>query len=157
MPSVQSKTLQVAWKLAQSGISVIPIKPSGKSPALWSWKPYQKDRADEELIYNWFNCSDNAIGVVGGAVSGNLEILDFDEPEYYPAFVDVCGTGRLGELVNSCCLIQTPSGGHHLYYRCEEAVDGSTKLARTDGKNGPVEVKIDESASRVVALDCTVV
>ena len=35
----------------------------------------------------------------------------------------------VGDLVEACPLIETPSGGRHLLYRCEAPVAGNQKLA----------------------------
>src|SRR5262245_34837779 len=77
-----------------SGLSIIPIAADGgKAPAHWllpcadganrhTWKPYQERLASAAEIRDWFDPSidgsEVGIGIVGGAVSGGLEILDLD-------------------------------------------------------------------------------
>lgn len=67
------------------------------------------------------------IAILGGQVSGNLEILDFDKPGVFDdwrALVDDQAPG----LVDRLPLVETPDGGRHLFYRCDE-IGGSAKLA----------------------------
>ena len=64
--------------------------------------------------------------------SGNLEALDFDCPATYRAFVDLAiaaGLGELVERIEAGSLEETPGGGRHWFYRCDE-IAGNTKLAR---------------------------
>ena len=62
-----------ALAYAALGLSVIPL--DGKRPALKSWTQYQQERADEQTIRSW---TFGNVGIVCGAVSGNLVVLDLD-------------------------------------------------------------------------------
>ena len=74
--------LEQAQRFTASGVSVIPIKSDGsKSPAVL-WKRYQSQIATPEELQGWFQ-NGRGIGIIGGKVSGNLEILDFDEPDAF--------------------------------------------------------------------------
>lgn len=72
-----------------------------------------------------------AIGILGGKVSGNLEIIDIDV-KYCPGidailFKDI--ELLYPEIWDLLRIHKTPSGGYHLLYRSSEAVDGNQKLA----------------------------
>lgn len=118
-------TLQVlaaARSYINNGLSVIPIRADGsKAPAL-SWKEFQSRRmTPNEITANFSN--GGGIAVVGGAISGNLEILDIDAPELNDAFFDACRDH--GVETDHLPLTETPSGARHLYYRCEETITGN--------------------------------
>jgi len=139
----QNPIERVAHGLRESGISVIPIKSDGtKSPAVSSWKPYQSQIATPEELKGWFQ-NGNGIGIIGGKVSGNLEILDFDDPD---AFSEWWGlVEKLGgvDLLKRLVLVETPNGGFHLYYRCQDGVEGNKKLAQSKDSDGKLKVLIE--------------
>jgi hypothetical protein len=117
-----------ARRLVVAGLSVIPIRPDGtKRPALDAWAPYQHMQVNATTLASWFRHGEG-LAVIGGAVSGHLEILDFDAPELFApwcAVVEQCCPGLVARLP----LVQTPSDGRHLYYRCE-IIAGNLRLAQ---------------------------
>lgn len=123
----QTKTYTVAVSLTECGFSVIPTRPGSKRPQLDSWAEYQHRIADGALLPDWF-ANGNGIAVIGGSVSGNLEILDFDQPGLWGEYETACNDNGVS-IPEGAVLMQTPSGGNHLYYRCTEAVGGNRKLA----------------------------
>ncbi|MCZ2115214.1 MAG: bifunctional DNA primase/polymerase, partial [Anaerolineae bacterium] len=72
-----------ALEYLAAGLSVLPLggdkRPAGK------WEKWQTERATTEQAAAW---NSPAVGIVGGAISGNLWILDFDleAEELYPAW-----------------------------------------------------------------------
>jgi len=77
-----SGALREAVQLSRLGLSVVPIPDGAKHPAI-PWKRFQGERADEAALAELFAGDATGIGVVCGAVSGNLVVLDFDNPEAY--------------------------------------------------------------------------
>ena len=74
----RADSLDAALALVELGLSLIPLKPRGKVPAIGSWMAYQAARADAETIERWWTDNPSAnIGVVTGDVS-NLLVLDVD-------------------------------------------------------------------------------
>lgn len=128
--------LQAALDLAAHGCSVIPVNNDGSKRPLIAWKQFQTEAADAATINGWF--STNAIegvGVITGAVSGNLELLEvegraIDLVPPLGALLTDSGMGELWARICSGWLVQSPSGGLHFLYRIEGAVAGNTKLAR---------------------------
>lgn len=116
----------------QAGLSVLPARREGdhKCVALRTWKPYQERLPTEAEVRGWFANNHRALCLVGGAVSGNLEMIDFDlggeafEP--WCELVREANPRLLGRLV----IETTPSGGRHVAYRCEGAICGNVKLAQ---------------------------
>ena len=123
-----SPTYQAARRFEDAGLSVIPIKVDGSKAPCITWKPYQSEPAGDAELRQWF-ARNYGVGVVCGGVSGNLEVLDFDVPGLYQEFVTLCEDHGFGETLERLPLVGTPSGGQHLYYRCEEPVSGNTALA----------------------------
>jgi Bifunctional DNA primase/polymerase, N-terminal len=124
------RILKAALSYVASGLSIIPIKPDGsKAPVLKEWKPFQFRRATEAELREWFdNDAGYGIAIIGGTISNSLEILDCDAPELFSPWCEllepIC-RGLLARLV----IVQTPSAGYHIYYRCKE-VEGNQKLAQ---------------------------
>jgi hypothetical protein len=69
--------LEVARTLVGKGVSVIPLWPKAKNPALPSWTEFQSRRATDEELVSWFRGLERNLGIVTGAVSG-LVVVDED-------------------------------------------------------------------------------
>ncbi len=101
-----------ALHLHELGFCVIPTRgPRGrdadmsKKPTLKAWKPYQQNRPSEEQIRRW---SWPGIGVVCGAVSGGLVVLDVDGKE---------GEASVkGRHMPITVTARTPNGTHCYYH-----------------------------------------
>ena len=151
-------TLDIARSYVAVGLSVIPIKADGsKSPALKAWKEFQGQLPRDAELAKWFAGTGHGVAVVCGAVSGGLECLDFDEvglfDEWLEAVVDAGARG----LSERLCVIVTPSGGRHVWYRVEEGcrVPGNTALAwapTPEGSATPRQVRIETRGEGGYAL-----
>lgn len=74
-------TLEVARAYIAQGLSVIPVKADGsKAPKLAGWREFATRRATDEELVGWFSnrIQPAGIGLVCGAASGNLVVLDFE-------------------------------------------------------------------------------
>jgi hypothetical protein len=115
------------------GLSVLPARRLEKRPAIPSWKEFQKHLPTANHVAAWFANAHDALCVICGQVSGNLEVLDFDnQGELFDAWLDAIPQVICDRLV----VEQTPSGGYHVAYRCPEGISGNLKLAAglRDGK-----------------------
>lgn len=137
--------LATALDLAAHGCSVIPVVSDGtKRPAV-DWKTWQSQRPGETELRTWFTDEPielgrghghQGIGVITGAVSGNLELLEVEgrAVDLVPQLAQLLTDSGMGELWARICtgwLVQSPSGGLHFLYRVEGGpVQGNTKLAR---------------------------
>ena len=113
----------------RSGLSAIPTA-RDKRPSC-PWKTFtERTMSDREIAVNFARAA--GIGVVTGKVSGNLELLDFDDggSRFEPWLEKVPGYIR-----NRLVVETSPSGGKHVYYRIEGMeVPGNRKLAmKADG------------------------
>ncbi|MDQ3694143.1 MAG: bifunctional DNA primase/polymerase [Chloroflexota bacterium] len=115
------------------GLCVVPPREDGsKAPAGTSWKRFQRERPSIDQLTTWYVSERRSgIGYVCGAVSGNLEMLEFEDRSTCEAFVALARELGLGDLVRRIATgyaEETPGGGFHLLYRCT-TIGGNTKLA----------------------------
>jgi Bifunctional DNA primase/polymerase, N-terminal len=120
------------------GLSVIPIAPTGAKRPACEWKEFQERRATDDELRRWLASGRNGVAIVGGGISGNLEIIDIDEPELVEPFTKLA-VSHVPKLADAP-LVTTPGDGAHLYSRCAERVSGNMKLAmRLGGGSSPSE------------------
>lgn len=131
----ECECLSEALRLLRAGQSVIPLG-VGKTPAVSRWKQYSERLPTEAEVRRWF-ASPHGIGRICGAVSGNIEVIDFDvEPimevgsldDVYGAWRDTV-EGYAPGLVDKLKIVKTPRPGLHVSYRCESVPAGNQKLA----------------------------
>ncbi len=116
-----------------AGLSALPADRAGKRPSVASWREYQKRLPTAAEADAWAASRADAVCVVCGEASGNLEAIDFDNHgELFVKWADALPQGLFDRLV----IERTPSGGFHAAYRCETSVCGNVKLATgmRDGK-----------------------
>lgn len=120
----------------RAGLSVIPIRADGSKAAAIAWKPFIERRATEAEAAEWATRHEG-VAVVAGAVSGNLEVIDVDEPALVRPYLEAV-RAEDPSLYDRLCLIRTPrrnesgQGGCHIVYRCEVAIGGNAKLAMSE-------------------------
>ncbi|MGN6341028.1 MAG: bifunctional DNA primase/polymerase [Ginsengibacter sp.] len=137
-----SADLLPAWqeiqKYIDNGISVIPVrdKPDSKGEEktpYGSWIQQQKVALSKSELFELMDIKYNttAVGLIGGKVSGNLEIIDIDVK--YKQGIDATLFTDLKtlypDILEKVRIHKTPSGGYHIFYRCTEPVPGNQKLA----------------------------
>jgi hypothetical protein len=133
-----NNVLSAALSYDLTGISIIPIKVDGsKVPALSSWKSFQRRQPGLSQVQTWFRPGNNqpGIGTICGKVSGNLELLDFDEGKLFDPWCDLVDAEAPG-LLAKLNIVETPreSRGYHVRYRCTSVqIPGNTKLAMRPG------------------------
>lgn len=112
-----------------AGLCILPAIPSEKRPAIGAWKQYQKRLPTERQVCTWFADS-TATCILTGAVSGHLELIDFDgESELFDRW-QVMVASQLPDLVARLVIERSQSGGRHVVYRCQESIPGNQKLAQ---------------------------
>jgi hypothetical protein len=133
--------LEIARAYAAAGLSVLPIRADGsKAPACASWKPYQRRRATAGELASWFAGDGPGIAIVCGAVSGNLEVLDFDDPGAFLRWEEGLEEKAPG-LLRTLPQVATPGGGRHVYYRLPGPPEGNRKLLRGAGAKAFIETR----------------
>jgi hypothetical protein len=139
-----------ALQLTKEGISVVPVSVDGsKKPAPFTWRKYQEERPTTQELVDWFSKgTQQGVGAICGAVSGNLEMLELEgravAAQIHIQAKDMAENSGLGELwqkIQEGYCEMTPSGGIHWLYKISDAkVPGNQKLARRPGENGGVDV-----------------
>lgn len=136
-PMSHVKEAALTW--ARSGCSVIPPAEDGTKRPLADWKNYQAAPATEAEIETWYRYPRHGVGLITGAVSGNLEMMELEGRATSSADLDhiheVCvelGIDWLFDLLRNDGYAEwTPSGGIHFLYRiADHPVPGNTKIAR---------------------------
>lgn len=134
-----SNHLEAIRSYLSAGLSPVPIKIKDKYPSmLREWRSYMKRPATAQEAGLWAvykNTSEYGCGIICGAVSGNLEVIDFDNHlnnaeeifNEYTNFEDVAAVIRRHDIP----IESTPSGGYHIFYRCE-TIEGNQKLAKQE-------------------------
>jgi putative DNA primase/helicase len=117
--------LDWARRYVADNISVIPIKPDGsKGPALPAWKVYQTRLPTADELQRWFADDRYGIAILAGRVSGNLEIIDFDDLVTFLKWAKI-----RPDLAHLLPQVATPSGGRHVFYRLPFPPGRNCKLA----------------------------
>jgi len=135
MTDTTGNLLTAALACREAGLCVLPAIAAEKRPALRSWKEYRRHLPTEQQVRTWFADAD-AICIVAGAVSGNLEMLDFDGGgALYSPWAELI-QGESPGILDRLVIERSPSGGGHVVYRCEAPIPGNQKLAQrvVDGK-----------------------
>jgi putative DNA primase/helicase len=133
-----------AWHAA--GACVLPAKADGsKAPDVATWTSYQNTRPSPTQMATWFDSGQRqGLGVLCGAVSGNLEMVELEGRavaegclDELIAIFDGAGlTDLWTRITDRGYAEKTPSGGIHIIYRLAEGpVPGNTKLAARPARN----------------------
>ena len=112
----------------RSGLCVLPAIREEKRTAFGlSWKEFQERLPTEEEVDSWFPRA-SALCIVAGDISGGLEMIDFDNRgELFAAWKDI--VEAQGDLFSRLLVETSQSGGKHVVFRCESAIEGNLKLA----------------------------
>lgn len=133
--------LNNAIKYIENGLSILPAQLITKQPDFdrmgtdRKWKKFQTVQPSIDQINKWFKPTTNpeAIALICGSISGNLELLDIDNKfgdadVIFNDFKELC-FNTAPELFNCLTIEKTQSGGYHLMYKCSK-IEGNIKLAR---------------------------
>lgn len=139
------KELHLAVKEAyDAGLCIVPPREDGSKAPETYWKEFQEERASIEILRSAYRNGRCGLGVICGAVSGQLECLDFDTREIYALFKAACGLAGLDELLErmEAGYSEVTPNGYHLLYRPEKC-GRCRKLARTETFETLIEVKAE--------------
>lgn len=138
---MKNQLLIAAYEYINKGICVIPTN-ENKIPC-FEWKKYQDklitiEEAEEgfELPYA------KTLSVVCGKASKNLEVIDIDTKydltgKLFEGYLQDI-TDNDPELATSLLIIQTKSGGYHIYYHCD-VIQGNQKLAQRPSSDDEIK------------------
>ena len=112
--------LETVLKYYRKGLSIIPLKKGEKKPSL-KWEEFQKHRATEDELKQWFR-NDSNFGIICGSVSQNLVVFDFDEAESVNfVFSDF-------SKVKERTMVVRTGKGYHIYFRTSKPVPSSKRV-----------------------------
>jgi hypothetical protein len=119
-----SMMVDAAASLSLSGVPIFPVK-ADKSPHITSWQ--QKATTDQAMVKKWWTKWPKAnIAMPTGAPSG-LVAVDVDVKNGVDGYESLSTIeARFGE--QGTRRIETPSGGVHLIYRCNQKVKTRTGI-----------------------------
>ena len=143
-------TFQQSYKECEyyldNGVSIIPVRDKPQTyngreysiKSAYPWKKWQSEIISKsELLYLMTEKYDTiGYGIVCGAVSGNLEVIDVDVKNW--AGIDAMLFQDLKsfypELFERLRITQTPSKGYHILYRiADHEPEGNLKFAWKEG------------------------
>ncbi|KAB8142948.1 DUF927 domain-containing protein [Chloroflexia bacterium SDU3-3] len=152
-------TYEIAQGYTAAGLSVIPILRGTKAPhpellpKEWddekqqpraTWKPFQERRAYPQELKRWFSGTDAGIGIVGGAVSGGLVVIDLESVALADQWRAIAADLVSADLLDRLPVVATGKG-KHVYFRMPDPIGnrklakvGKTILAETRGEGGYV-------------------
>lgn len=142
--TMDTTSAALAWCAA--GASVVRVAVDGSKRPLGAWKQAQAQAADADTVGSWFAGGHPGVGVVCGAVSGELEMLEIEgraaqdgtAQRFLAALADH-GLTDVRDRVVAGYSETSPSGGIHLYYRVSDGPAlGNTKLAQRVTDDGVV-------------------
>src|SRR5262245_10831926 len=131
MPTV----LAAARAYAAGGLALVPVPPDGSKRPRVPWRRFRRRPPDDAQLAAWFAAGRDGPAALGGAASGGLEVLDFDEAALFApwgALVDAHARGLLARLP----IVRSPGPGYHVYLRCPGHAAGNQKLALGAGPGG---------------------
>ena len=142
-PAVVRDAALRAW---DAGLAVMPPVGPGKNTdpkaPIGAWKAHQSRRPDRAQVEAWYSNGRRWVGAITGRVSGNLEVLDFDDRETYEHFMDACHASGLGPLVDriEAGYCEDSPKGVHWAYRCD-VIAGNTRLASKADRSVKIETR----------------
>jgi AAA domain-containing protein/bifunctional DNA primase/polymerase-like protein len=126
-----------------AGLCVVPPREDGsKAPAAW-WKEYQEKRPDLDVLREYYRGERHGLGTLGGPVSGELEVFEFETADVYRNFrvqADLAGLEALVDKIESGYLERAPRGGYHWLWRTSKA-GANHKLAMGPGYETLIETR----------------
>jgi len=128
----QKNLIATVQNARSRNISSVPPRNDGsKRPLPGEWKTYQTRHPTGSELNDWYGKNKaTGVGYVCGAVSDNLEAMDFDVREIYARYRVAAGKAGLLEVlarIEDGYLEHSPNGAH-LLYQCSE-IGRSMKLA----------------------------
>ena len=144
--------LNIAIKYHESGLTCMPAKAT-KNPNADSYKEFNKEPTPLEIVktWRWDHPETHGVGILTGAASGDLIVLDFDT-KYDP-------TGNLyerwlelvpKELYERLVIASSRTNGKHVYFRSPGSVTKNIKLANRHTTNQERDKAPDEKVKVLI-------
>ncbi len=135
---------RIALQYVSSGLSVFPIRSDGSKAPATEWKPFQSQLPTKRDLFHWYEMrrlEKLGIGIVCGAISGNLEVIDFDMAILFDKWkVEIKRLAPL--LMKKLVIVRTPRPGVHVCYLSDD-VGHNLKLAMALNAQGKPKTLIE--------------
>lgn len=156
MPDDAPTTLQAALAAHDAGLCIVRVATDGTKRPLGAWKQWQAERPSREQVEAWFSDGHPGMGVICGAVSGDLEMLELEgrfmaeSAEAFVAAIADAGLELLFRRLTAGYHTVSPSGGRHFLYRVHGAIEGNTKLARRPSTDDELADNADDLVKTLI-------
>ncbi len=155
-----TETLDAALAWHAAGACVIRATVNGEKRPMGEWDEFQEKRSTEAQLRQWFSNGHAGMGLVCGAVSGNLEMSEFEgraiAEGVHDAFLELvalAGLRPLWERIAGGYTEATPSGGLHFLYRLDGApVPGNEKLAQRPATDAELATWKESETAKAAAM-----
>jgi len=115
------------------GLSFFALPYQSKIPD-GKWEQYQKRLPTDAEIKSWCNGNKTNIAIIGGAISGNLVILDCDSTEKFKELAAIICKNIAGiDSIIDFTLVSKTAKGYHIFLRTKQPVK-SKKYPKLDIK-----------------------
>jgi hypothetical protein len=120
---INSDMISVAMDFRDKyNLNPLPTKPMEKCLGTRNWKELQTRKLNDSEILKCFGNIETyeiRIGIVCGKISGNLEVIDFDNKlgNIKQTFDEYSNFPGVKDILNKCVFEKTQSGGYHIFYR----------------------------------------
>lgn len=123
-------TARAAWLYLRAGFSVIPCL--GKQPyGLRSWAEFQHHKPNHNQLLMWERQGRfRNVGIICGAVSGNLVVIDLDGEAAVKTFEN-----QWPSLARTYTVLSGSGKGKHLYFYCDKLPATTKAMALPGGGN----------------------
>ena len=122
-------------------LSIIPIKCDGSKAPACRWKEFQSEGPSNDQLNKWFS-QKHGMAAVTGKVSGDLEVIDFDDNDAFNHWKNALKELGVGNPTERFPICHTPNGAH-VFYRCDAGVEPNQKLAQKLGEDGRPKTTIE--------------
>lgn len=118
------------FELRDAGFNIVTGYKDKKHPNV-NWTKYQKEFVpDDEFSKMCLNSNTGLWCLITGQISNNIIVIDVDSPDVYNSFFK--------KYEGLTVIVKTPSGGKHLWFKCDTIVKNSTNY------NGfPIDIRGD--------------
>jgi len=107
-----SRPIDGALYCFERGLKVFPCIPNGKTPAFKGWQEWAKNATEKKIrefaipnpTHNW------------GVYCEGLTVVDVDKKEDRDGYIAVEALKEVGNTFPDTMIVETPTGGRHLYY-----------------------------------------
>lgn len=157
MPEPVDALVEAARQWYDAGYCVVPAHEDGGKRPFAGWKEFQQQRPEWAYVEGLLRTGKfTGIGVICGAVSGNVEMIEIEGPaqaaierlDKVMAASTAAGMNDLVSKVARGCVEQSGGGGLHMFARVTDGpAKGNTKLAhipddtQPSGKKGVSETR----------------